>query len=212
MIAAITFGLAIAVKFLPIVLLPFYWRGVRIRDKLIAVLVVAMLHVPFLEHGRISIGSLATYVQRFRFNDPLFALFECVAGWHVAAGLAVVAGLATAMWLRGKPPNCSSEVWGWPMAFSLACAPVIYPWYLLWLVPFLRSVQTLPLVVWSVSILSTYFVWHAYALGQSWQVPIWISVLEYGLIAMVTFFILLRRKTRPVTSALETDQLSHEKS
>ena len=31
-VAAVAFGLAVAVKFLPIVLLPLYWRRVRIRD------------------------------------------------------------------------------------------------------------------------------------------------------------------------------------
>lgn len=212
MIAAITFGLAVAVKFLPIVLMPFYWRSVRMRDKLIAALVVAMLYLPFLEHGRIPIGSLAIYLQRFRFNDLAFAMFERVAGLHVAAGLAVLAGMGTAMWLRSKHPNCSSEVWVWPLGVSVACAPVVYPWYLLWFVPLLRSVQTLPLVVWSISILSAYFVWHLHELGQPWKVPMWISVLEYGPIAIVTAFVLLRRKTPPVTAAMETDQLSQQNS
>ena len=47
--AAVTLGLAIAVKFLPIVLLPLYWKRVRIRDAALAAAVVALLFVPFLE-------------------------------------------------------------------------------------------------------------------------------------------------------------------
>ena len=35
-VAAVAFGLAVAVKFLPIVLLPLYWKRVRIRDGLLA--------------------------------------------------------------------------------------------------------------------------------------------------------------------------------
>ena len=31
-LAAVTFGTAVAVKFLPVVLAPLYWRRVRIRD------------------------------------------------------------------------------------------------------------------------------------------------------------------------------------
>src|SRR4051812_38376547 len=34
--AALTFGLAVAVKFLPVVLLPLYWKRVRIRDAALA--------------------------------------------------------------------------------------------------------------------------------------------------------------------------------
>src|SRR5262249_25047314 len=52
-LAAIALALAISVKFLPIVLLPLYWRRIRIRDALLAVIVFALLYVPFLDHGRI---------------------------------------------------------------------------------------------------------------------------------------------------------------
>ncbi len=52
-VAALAFGLAVAVKFLPIVLLPLYWKRVRIRDGALAAIVVALLYVPFLNHGRI---------------------------------------------------------------------------------------------------------------------------------------------------------------
>ena len=61
-IAALTFGLAVAVKFLPIVLLPLYWKRVRIRDAALAAAVVGLLYVPFLNHGRIPIVSLGAYV------------------------------------------------------------------------------------------------------------------------------------------------------
>src|SRR5262249_10175420 len=92
MIAAIAFALAVAVKFLPIVLTPLYWRRLRIRDGLAGLLVFGMLYAPFLEHGRIPIGSLGSYVQRFRFNDPVFAILERVASPQIVACLAVLVG------------------------------------------------------------------------------------------------------------------------
>src|SRR5262249_28486725 len=46
--AAVALGLAIAVKFLPVVLLPLYWKRVRIRDATLAVAVIVLLYVPFL--------------------------------------------------------------------------------------------------------------------------------------------------------------------
>jgi alpha-1,6-mannosyltransferase len=107
--AAIVFGLAVAVKFLPVVSTPLCWRCVRIRDALMAACAIGMLYLPFLERGRIPLGSLAIYVQRFRFNDPVFAAVERVAGLSVAAGLAVFAGLVSAVWLRRKHPSCSPD-------------------------------------------------------------------------------------------------------
>src|SRR3984957_14930141 len=77
--SAISFGLAIAVKFLPIVLVPLYWKRVRVRDPALAAILVGLLYVPFLTHGRITMGSLGSYVQRVRFNDPVVAALERVA-------------------------------------------------------------------------------------------------------------------------------------
>ncbi len=59
--AAVALGLAIAVKFLPVVLLPLYWKRVRIRDAALAAAVVGLLYVPFLE-PRPHSDRLAGYV------------------------------------------------------------------------------------------------------------------------------------------------------
>src|SRR5207245_10522818 len=59
--AAVGLGLAIAVKFLPIVLLPLYWKRIRIRDAALAAAVVGLLYLLFLDHGRILIASLCKY-------------------------------------------------------------------------------------------------------------------------------------------------------
>jgi hypothetical protein len=198
MIAAIAFGLAVAVKFLPIVLAPLYWRRVRIRDAFVAAFIFMLLYVPFLNGWRLPIGSLGTFVQRFRFNDPVFATLERVANPVIVAAIALIVGLVTSGWLRSKPPACCADKWAWPMAASLACAPVVYPWYLLWLLPFLRSTSTLPLMVWTVSILPTYIVWHLRLLGQEWRVPGWVLLLEYGSVALTAAIVWLRSMAQPV--------------
>jgi hypothetical protein len=197
--AAITFGLAVTVKFLPIVLAPLYWRRVRVRDGLLAVLIVGLLYVPFLRGGSIPMGSISVFVKRFRFNDPVFAEIERIVSPQVAAGLAALVGLVTAAVLRRRQDGYSPQTFAWPMAASLLCAPVIYPWYLLWLLPFVRSVSTVPLIIWTISILPTFYVWHLRTLGGEWVVPGWIVLLEYGTVAAAA--ILEFRRLRRSTSA-----------
>jgi hypothetical protein len=107
--AAVTFGLAVAVKFLPAVLAPLYWQRVRVRDGLLAAVLIALLYTPFLHPGPFPLGSLGTLVERFRFNDPVFAAIERVVRPQAAAGVSVLFGLVTAVWLRGKPPALSSD-------------------------------------------------------------------------------------------------------
>jgi alpha-1,6-mannosyltransferase len=203
--AALAFGLAVSVKLLPVVLLPLYWRRVRMRDAALAAVVVALLYVPFFNHGRIPIGSLGTYVQRFRFNDPVFLTLERVVAPQLAVGLAVLVGFLTAIWMRSKTPAWSSDAFAWPMAASLLCAPVVYPWYLLWLLPFVRSGSTVPIILWTVSIIPTFYVWHLRTLGRPWLVPGWIMLLEYGSVATAGAIIVFRRFARPAITRCSTD-------
>jgi hypothetical protein len=211
-VAAVTVGLAIAVKFLPIVLVPLYWKRVRIRDALLAAAAVALLYVPFvnrssLGQGRIPLGSLGTYVQSFRFNGPVFEILYQLAPPKLLAALAVLVGLLTSVWLRtsyaasgptgqqGQPIR--PDVFGWPMAASLLCAPVVFPWYLLWLVPFLTSASTLLIIIWTVSIIPTYIMWHMRTLGRPWgALPVWVMLFEYGCIAIPAAILALRRMKR----------------
>jgi glycosyl transferase family 87 len=198
-LAAVAFALAIAVKFLPIVLVPLFWRRLRVRDALLGVFVFGLLYLPFLERGRIPTGSLSAYVQSFRFNDPVFAMLERLTAPHVAAGLAVFAGFLTAIWMGRNSAELPPDALAWPMAAALLCAPVVYSWYLLWLLPFLRPLRTVPLAIWTVSILPTYYVWHLRTMGQPWVLPGWIMLLEYGAIAVAGAAIWFRRvQRRPV--------------
>jgi len=203
--AALAFGLAVAVKLLPIVLLPLYWRRVRMRDATLAVIVVGLLYVPFLNHGRVPIGSLGTYVHSFWFNDPVFATLERFAAPEIVAVLAVLVGFVTAICLRSKAAAWSPDAFAWPMAASLLCAPVVYPWYLLWLLPFVRSASTVPLVIWTVSIIPTYYVWHLRTLGRPWLLPGWIMLLEYGCVAIAGAIVGLRRFKRPAVTPCSKD-------
>jgi len=192
-IAAVALGLAIAVKFLPAVLLPLYWKRVRIRDAALALGVFGFLYVPFLNRGRIPLGSLGAYVRGFRFNGPVFAALAHVALPQLLAGLAVLVGFATAAWLRRTEPGWSLDQFAWPMAASLLFAPAIFPWYLLWLLPFLMSASTLPIIVWTISIVATYVMWNLRAHGRPWgSLPGWVIWLEYGCIAMTGAIMLLR--------------------
>lgn len=218
-IAALTFGLAVAVKFLPVVLLPLYWKRVRVRDVALTAVVVGLLYVPFLNHsfvnhGRIPTGSLGTYVQTFRFNGPVFAALDHVVSPPLLVGLAVLVGLLTAIWLRNAhvatSTGCagttasavqraqraapSPNAFAWPMAVSLLCAPVVFPWYLLWLLPFLTSASTLLIIVWTVSVIPTYVMWHFRALGRPWgALPVWVMLVEYGCVVAAGVILAVRR-------------------
>jgi alpha-1,6-mannosyltransferase len=178
----------------------------------LAAAVVGLLYVPFLHHGRILIGSLGTYVHSFRFNGPVFALLDGVAPPQLLAGLAVLVGLVTATWIGSAAPAQSPDqfpwpMFAWPMAASLLCAPAVFPWYLLWLLPFLTSASTLLIIIWTVSIFPTYVMWHLRTLGRPWgSLPGWVMLLEYGCVAGAGAILALRRITRSAALQGQADQ------
>jgi hypothetical protein len=81
------------------------------------------------------------------------------------------------------------------MAVALLCAPVIYPWYLLYFTPFLFSLATLPLTAWTVSVIPVYIVWHFSRLGGRWVVPGTVMLIEFA--AVIVAVAVIRRVRNP---------------
>jgi alpha-1,6-mannosyltransferase len=168
--ASVAFALGVGVKFLPATLVPLLWRRIRLRDAALGGAALAALYIPFLGHGSLPFGSLGDYLAYWRVNAPVYSTLERV---FPTAGLIVVPiafGLAVAFWTRWHFALESPEAWAWPVAVTLFFAPAIFPWYFLWLAPFLFTSCTFPLAVWTVSSLSAY-----------WPLPSWTTtVVQYG--------------------------------
>jgi hypothetical protein len=177
MTGSLAFALSIAVKPLPIVLLPLLWRRVSRRHLVAMGALLLALYVPFWDRHRLPIGSIPEVIARFRFNGPIFSGIASLAGPVAATGFAVVAGLAVAIWARRRFSLAEPQAWAWPMSAALLCAPLVYPWYLVWLAPFLLGPQTTPLTIWTLSILSAYSAWRL--VGVPWAMPVWALVVEY---------------------------------
>jgi len=178
--AALAFAFAIAVKFIPVVLAPLFWRRIRPRDALAGMALLAVLYLPFVHQGRLPEGSLRVYLAEWRFNGPFFAALQPFAAPTTLAGFALLAGLAVASWARVRLRVDSPAAWAWPVAATLALAPSVFPWYLLWVTPFLFTPGTRPLAVWTVTIIATYVILALERVHGPWGLPWWLVAAEYG--------------------------------
>ena len=182
-IAALALALGVAVKFLPLVLVPLFWRRVRLRDCALALALLAALYLPFLHSGGLPVGSLGAYLTKWRVNGPLYRALQDVLPNAALVFLAPALGLTIAAWARRRWPIDHPETWALPIAVALLFAPTLFPWYLVWLTPFLFSPWTLPLAVWSVSVLAVYT-----------TLPGWAaSLIEYGAVAIATGWTIVQR-------------------
>jgi hypothetical protein len=84
------------------------------------------------------------------------------------------------------------------MALALVCAPVIYPWYLLYLTPFLFTRATLPLLAWCFSGVAAYRVWELSRHGGRWIVPAGVQAFEYAVPVVLLAGLVLLSRSGPV--------------
>jgi alpha-1,6-mannosyltransferase len=169
-VAAVAFALAVGVKFVPATLAPLLWRRIRLRDAALSVATFAAFYIPFLRQGGLPLGSLGVYLANWRVNAPVYSALERIVPTPGLIAVPAVGGFAVALWARWHLALDSPEAWAWPIATTLLLAPTIFPWYLIWVTPFLFTPQsTLPLAVWTVSSLTLY-----------WWLPVWAkTVVEY---------------------------------
>ncbi len=203
LLAAAAFAGACAVKFLPVVLLPLLWKRIRLADAAAGGLLVALLYLPFLDGWQLPVGSLGTYLAQWRFNGPPFRWLASWTGAAPAVALAVAAGAAVAAHARRTRDRDDPAAWVRPLAATICLLPAIYPWYLVWLIPFLGAATSWPLVVWTLASMTTYVVWTPHLAGAGWVLPAWVEPVEYGLVAAVAGWMWWagRRRMRPGAAA-----------
>ena len=179
-LATIAFVLAVTTKLLPIVLVPLLWRRITPRDAMIGAGLLLLLYAPFWTGPEVLVG-IQNVVQHIRFNGPAFRMLSALSSPEWAARTAVGLGLLTAIWCRWRLKPDDPVAWAMPMAVAIALAPVVYPWYLLYLTPFLVVPRLLPILVWCVTVLMTYVVWYFVATGGRWVVPTPVLIAEYAI-------------------------------
>ena len=207
-LASVAFVLSVATKLLPIVLVPLFWRRVRLRDAALGVVVLAGLYLPYAGGPELPVGAVPSVIAGTRFNGPAFMAIRLATHPVFATVVAVLVGLAVAAWARSRLAESDPTAWAWPMAASLAFAPVVYPWYLLYFTPFLLTTATLPLIGWTFTVLLAYLVWYIDAWRQPWVVPAPVLLIEYGVLvggAVVTMLV-RRRRTAEMPSAADTER------
>ena len=184
LLSSVALAGAFAVKFLPVVLVPLLWRRVRLVHASAGVMFVVLLYLPFMQNNQLPVGSLETYFAQWRFNAPLFRFIEPFLGMPALIVLATAAGFSVAIRAR-QTMDCNNPVaWVYPMAVTVVLMPVVYPWYLVWLTPFLTTVATIPLVVWTLVSVASYAVWFSQSAGLGWVLPGWVEPVEYSLVAL----------------------------
>lgn len=186
-------ALSIATKFVAVLVLPFLLFRARKTEWALFLGVFGILCLPMAGFAGGDSAGLTSFLAGWEFNSTLFAL---LAGWSsplVAklVGAMFVGGLCIALLYRehrGSPSGPSRTIPRGDLLFAgfFLFAPVVNPWYLLWLLPFVCVYPS----AWGVAALAGVSLSYAHGLFladsalPAYHHPDWVRPAELGLIAI----------------------------
>ena len=196
-LSALLLALGAGVKVWPVLLFPLIMRPVLFRPKkLVAPLVVfcslvALLAVPvYLSKLDSGLGFLA-YAQRWEMNDALFMAVYWLAKLFVtySSTAQLIARIITGVFLAGLVVWLSARKIEDHVDVAVRCLTVVaalflvspaqFPWYFIWVLPFLALRPVMPLILLTVLLPVYYLRFYCVAHGWTAVFDTWIVWIEY---------------------------------
>ncbi|TQV88124.1 DUF2029 domain-containing protein [Aliikangiella coralliicola] len=197
-------GLGTLTKILPLMLLlPLVFGLKKIADSfrlsIATVLTIFAGYMITITFGLIPVGSIGTLFEKWRFGSPLFNLFENIAEGKellLITFFALSAGCSFIFYRTlklEKRIDVLSPLLPWSLAVVLLVSPVVFPWYLMVLVPF-AALSPRPFMLAWVSVLPlTYEVLGGFVSAGSWSPANWPLVL-ISITLLISIYFESRRK------------------
>ena len=196
---AICLGLATAAKVFALILAPLVLVRARFRYWALFGITTTAMYAPFALSGGTDLESLGIFAREWEFNSAVFGLVTTVLERsYVIVGLGVIFATFWLFYAAQYVKNAAGGVprGDWIYGVFLVVSPVINPWYLLWVLPFATIVPSAWAWTASLAVLLSYVTGinlNAPDL-QSYQQPLWVRLLEFGLIVAALGFDLVRRR------------------
>jgi hypothetical protein len=205
--AGISFTAAILVKILPVFALPWLWRKGGWRFVLVAVLTGVVFVLQFYTPDLRILKGLLVYYEIWRYNDSMFGLFYYWFGTaEQARNISMYFMWLVAAWCfaSGYPIYRSIFV---TFAAVLLFSPVVHPWYVCWVIPFLALHPNRTWIFWTGWVAVSYLIRYLFPDGN-WQEVLWLKLLIYVPLYSLLIFDLWRAMTSPKHQATRTTEVS----
>ena len=199
--AAACLALSVAAKAIALLLVPFVLRRAGVKPWTVFVCALALVYAPFVWQGGTDLSTLATFAREWVFNAGLFEIFASILPDFQARSLAALALLSFWCWYYVRTARSEQPIprGDWLFGALLALAPVVNPWYLLWVLPFAVIYPSAWAWTASAAVLLSYIT----GLNlddlrlHPFEQPFWVRPLEYGLILLAFGWDLLRGRRYP---------------
>jgi alpha-1,6-mannosyltransferase len=196
-LSGVTLAFAAMVKYLPLFAIPWMIKKGGWKFLLCGVVMLALLAVQFYTPDLRMLDGIRQYYQKWWFNDSLFSLLRSAFGSAEYArrfgiGFTVLVMLFCLI-ARFDVYRSLLYIFGTVLLFS----PVVHPWYVCWVIPFLVFHQSRAWMFFTGWIAISYYIRHMFPVGP-WNEPIWFKFVIYVPLYLIMLFdggkALFRRK------------------
>jgi hypothetical protein len=174
-LAAILLGLGSLVKIYPVVLLLLLPGRRRISVCALFAATVVAGSIAAGGFGRWPIAPIWRYVEDEYFNPGLVRTF---------VNEPLLALVATAAWMvviaSQRRAGSLAEQAGTMAAGVIVLGANVFPWYVVWLVPFLAVTPSIPLIAFTGSVGFAY----SFFMSEPWTIPTWARLVEVAPLAI----------------------------
>jgi alpha-1,6-mannosyltransferase len=156
------------------------------------IVVIVAGYAPVLSHGSAALGSLPRYLGEEYFN---VGLVRAAMGHPSATRFALVLWIAWATWWRrGEPLGARARRLAGGFT---ALQPNVFPWYAVWMVPFLALAPSSAWVAFTGTIALAY----TFFLDVPWTIPAWARVVEFTPVVVAAVASLMRLRPGALDSS-----------
>lgn len=131
----LSLGCAVVSKYFSLFTVPFVLNARNVKKVPLLLLVPALSYLPFWGTGLNLFSSLKDFVTYYTFNGPVQILLHTILGGSVWMFLVVLLGISLAVVFLLEHDSLRSAYLA--IGCVLVFMPILNPWYLLWITPFL---------------------------------------------------------------------------
>jgi len=184
----VSLALSCLSKFLPLIFLPFILIKRKFINLAVFVLIMGTCYIPFLGARDNLFQTLTTYSRRWRFNASLFDIISWIARSEgtariISAACVLSMVIVLVAWYRRNFHEGKTESIYQAGFILLGCViiltPVLHPWYLCWIIPFLVIMPNRAWILFSGTIFLAYLVLKGFVETGIWKESMMVRVVEY---------------------------------
>lgn len=168
----------------PLLLWQFRWRGF-LKLAIASACTIVIVNAPYMEAAYLMVQQILHYSQHWYFNGPLFILLD---QWVVSSVTRPVLALTVFLFawfvpfLRGLT---FEQRFLLPLTMYMLTTPTLYPWYIVWIAPWLVLVPRTWLFWFVGAIMLAHTVHYNFLATGKWAVTMPIFAVEFVPLALL---------------------------